>query len=168
VNNVLVDDTTTTIPLPTVETDAAPRWRLITRIAFRLCFIYFGLYILLTQMLQAMAPLLSFPSLQTTAVISKPVFWVIRHVFHIQRELAIMGGSGDKMFDWVLALCMLSSAIVMSTVWSIIDRKRLNYVRLQKWFRLYVRFGLATTFLGYGMVKASASPSRRRAHDRRL
>jgi len=54
VNNVLVDDTTTTIPLPTVETDAAPRWRLITRIAFRLCFIYFGLYILLTQMLQAM------------------------------------------------------------------------------------------------------------------
>jgi hypothetical protein len=76
VNNVLVDDTTTTIPLPTVETDAAPRWRLITRIAFRLCFIYFGLYILLTQMLQAMVPLLSFPSLQTTAVISKPVFCI--------------------------------------------------------------------------------------------
>jgi len=57
VNNVLVDGTTTTIPLPTVETDAAPRWRLITRIAFRLCFIYFGLYILLTQMLQAMVPI---------------------------------------------------------------------------------------------------------------
>jgi hypothetical protein len=151
-NDSLVAEATPVVP--PIEA-AAPRWHLMTRIAFRFCFIYFGLYILLTQMFPAMVPLLHFPPLEVKPMISTPVFWVIRHIFNDSyRQLAIVGGSGDKMFDWVFALCLLSLAALITVLWSVIDRKRANYIRMHKWFRVYVRFALATTFLSYGMVKA--------------
>jgi hypothetical protein len=150
-SDVLVAETT---PLATPIETSAPRWHLMTRIAFRFCFVYFGLNILLTQMFPSMVPLLHFSPLELKPMISTPVFWVIRHVFHDYRQLAIVGGSGDKMFDWVFALCLLLVAVLVGVFWSVIDRKRANYIRMHKWFRVYVRFALATTFLSYGMAKA--------------
>jgi len=58
------------------------------------------------------------------------------------------------MFDYVFVLCLFVFSALVTLLWSALDRRRLNYTRLQKWFRVYVRFGLATTMLGYGMVKA--------------
>src|SRR5262245_35468392 len=142
------------MPVATPVEATARRWHLMTRIAFRFCFIYFGLYILSTQMFPAMVPLLRFPLLETKPMISTPVFWVIRHIFNDYRQLAIVGGSGDKMFDWVFALCLLSLAALVTVLWSVIDRKRANYIRMHKRFRVYVRFALATTFLSYGIEKA--------------
>ena len=81
--------------------EIVPRWRLSTRIAFRFCFVYFGVYILVTQMLPAMNPIGGLPVLSTLGIVSRPVMWVIRNVFHDTRQLAVLGGSGDKMFDWV-------------------------------------------------------------------
>ena len=82
------------------------------------------------------------------------VKWVIKNVFHDDRTLQVFGGSGDKMFDWVFVLCLLTFSAVVTLLWSVIDRRRHNYVWLQKWFRVYLRFGVATTMLGYGMQKA--------------
>jgi hypothetical protein len=130
----------------------APRWRLTTRIAFRFSFIYFGLYILLTQMMSGLLPF-GLPPLVSFSFVNAPVMWVIRNVFHDTRQLAVVGGSGDKMFDWVFALCLVAFSAVATLVWSVFDRRRPNYVRLHKWFRLYLRFGLATTMVGYGMAK---------------
>ncbi len=67
--------------------------------------------------------------------------------------LQASGGSGDKMFDWVFALTLVVFFSVVIVLWSVVDRRRQHYTRLQKWFRVYVRFGIATTMLGYGMVK---------------
>ena len=42
----------TVAPEPRADREAAtPRWSAATRVAFRFCFIYFGLYVLTTQML---------------------------------------------------------------------------------------------------------------------
>ena len=153
-NDLLVAVAPVTPVAPPPLEAVAPRWHLVTRIAARFCFVYFGLYILLTQMFPAMAPLLQLSPLELKPMVSTPVFWVIRHVFHDQRQLAIVGGSGDKMFDWVFALCLLSLAALVTLLWSVVDRKRANYIRMHKWFRVYVRFALATTFLAYGMNKA--------------
>src|SRR5687768_13983741 len=131
-------------PLPS----PAPRWRFATRVAFRFCFVYFGLYILLTQM--NFIP--GVPRLITP--VAPIVFWVIRNVFHDERTLQVMGGSGDKMFDYVFVLCLFVFAAFVTLIWSMVDRRRTNYARLNKWFRVYLRFGLATTMLGYGMIKA--------------
>jgi hypothetical protein len=130
-----------------------PRWRLPTRIAFRFCVLYFGLYILMTQMFPAMNPFGGIPMLTTQRPVSTSVMWVIKHVFHDDRQLAIGGGSGDKMFDWVFALCLFVLCAALTILWTAIDRRRPDYVWLQKWFRVWLRFGLATTLAGYGMSK---------------
>jgi hypothetical protein len=132
----------------------APHWRLATRIAFRFCFLYFGLYILVTQMFPGMIPGVQAPVFSTLPPIGPTVMWVIRNIFNDTRELQMLGGSGDKMFDWVLVLCLLVFCALITLAWSAIDRRRANYARLNKWFHVYLRFGLATTMVGYGMVKA--------------
>ena len=132
------------LPLP------APRWRLSTRLAFRFSFVYFGFYILLTQM--NFIP--GIPPLQPLPPVAPIVFWVIKNVFHDERTLQVLGGSGDKMFDYVFVLCLFSFSATVTLIWSVLDRRRTNYARLNKWFRVYLRFGVATTMLSYGMAKA--------------
>lgn len=151
----IADKLTRTMDVPTLSSqvaavEPAPVWRLATRVAFRFCFVYFGLYILLGQM--NFIPFI--PPLQRFAPIEPTVMWVIKNVFHDDRTLQVFGGSGDKMFDWVFVLCLLTFSAVVTLLWSVIDRRRHNYVWLQKWFRVYLRFGVATTMLGYGMQKA--------------
>lgn len=130
--------------------EPAPAWRLATRVAFRFCFIYFGLYILLTQMI--FIPFI--PPLQALPPVEPTVKWVIKNIFHDDRTLQVFGGSGDKMFDWVFAFTLLVFSSIVTLLWSVVDRRRPHYIRLQKWFRVYVRFGVATTMVGYGMAKA--------------
>jgi hypothetical protein len=50
-------------------------------------------------------------------------------------------------------LCLLSLAALLTVLWSVIDRKRANYIRMHKWFREYLRFALATTLLSYGIAR---------------
>ncbi len=138
---------------PSVAAEAAPRWGLLTRIGFRFAFVYFAIYITLTQMLPAMNPFFGFTPLVSHSFVNAPVMWVIRNVFHDTRQLTVLGGSGDKMFDWVFALCLLVFSAVLTLVWSVVDRRRPNYIRLHKWFRLSVRFAVATTMVSYGMAK---------------
>ena len=52
--------------------------------------------------------------LSTLGIVSKPVMWVIRNVFHDTRQLAILGRSSDKMFDWVFSLCLLVLAAAIT------------------------------------------------------
>jgi uncharacterized membrane protein YphA (DoxX/SURF4 family) len=82
-------------------------------------------------------------------------FWAASHIFHAKLPLVYTGsGSGDKTFDWVLALCLLVFAVLIASIWSVLDRKRENYVALHKWFRLFLRFALAGQMFVYGMDKA--------------
>jgi hypothetical protein len=82
------------------------------------------------------------------------VGWVASHVFRVQQPLVFFSGSGDTTFEWVKAFCLLVIGAVVTIVWSVLDRKRADYVRLHRWFRLGVRFALGSTMLGYGMSKA--------------
>lgn len=151
---------TDSTPALTVEPPAAqvpspaPRWSLMTRIAFRFSFIYFGLYILLTQMFAGMNPFGGIGVLSALPPVAPAVMWVIKNVFRDDRQLAMLGGSGDKMFDFVFVLCLFVFSALLTLVWSVLDRRRPDYVRLYKWFRVYARFGVATTMLSYGMAKA--------------
>jgi hypothetical protein len=131
-------------------------WRLATKVAFRYAFVYFGLYVICTQMIGGLVrlPTWGAPNLSTVPPMSTLVMWVIRHVFHDNRTLAMVGGSGDKMFDWVLVLCLILIAALLTALWSILDRRRANYARLHRWFRIFLRFALGSTVISYGAAKA--------------
>jgi uncharacterized membrane protein YphA (DoxX/SURF4 family) len=83
------------------------------------------------------------------------VIWTASHIFHITKPLIYADtGSGDRTYDWVLLFCELVIAILATIVWSILDRRRKNYLALYKWFRLAVRICLAGQMLAYGFAKA--------------
>ena len=139
--------------------EAAPiRWRLATRIAFRLCVSYFGLYVISTQMLNGLL-ILPFgdgvPTLGNLESSRKALSWVATHVLRVRYQfLTTQTGSGDQTLDWVQAFCLVVIAVAATTVWSMVDRRRPNYVGLQKWFRLFLRFSLGATMIAYGGAKA--------------
>jgi hypothetical protein len=83
------------------------------------------------------------------------VLWTAAHIFHLGQPPAYAEtGSGDRMFDWVLTFCLLVVAALAAAVWSAADRRRGNYATLYKWFRLFIRYGLASQMLVYGTLKA--------------
>ena len=133
------------------------RWTAATRIAFRFSFLYFGLYVVTTQMLNGIivVPKWGFPSLETLPPLRNVIQWTALHVFRVTRPLVITGsGSGDKTANWVAAFCLIVFAVLGTVVWSALDRKRAGHPTLDRWFRLFMRFAVGTTMLSYGMAKA--------------
>ena len=137
---------------------AAPikSWSSLRRIAFRLVFLYFGLYIVTTQMFWGgLAPMADWEPLATLPPLRQVIGWVARHILGVTAPLVIEGsGSGDKIFDWAHVCLLLGIAAVGTAIWTIVDRKRDNYLVAQDWFRLAVRLALGTTMLSYGVSKA--------------
>jgi hypothetical protein len=133
-----------------------PHWSFEQRVAFRFCFIYFTLFCLYTQIVIA---LISIPKMEMIDLASiwptrQLVFWIAAHLFHAKLPLVYTGsGSGDKTFDWVLTFCVLVFTVLATALWSFLDRRRENYVTLYKWFRVFMRFALASQMFGYGIVK---------------
>jgi hypothetical protein len=143
-----------TVP-PSTAAGQAP-WNIATRIAFRFCFIYFGLYVGSSQILSGLlpSPIGGIPPPGTLGWPRAGVAWVALHVFHVTEPLTIRSGSGDKIFDWVLTFCLFVISVVVTIVWSIGDRRRSHYDRLHRGFRLFLRFALGSTMVSYGMSKA--------------
>jgi uncharacterized membrane protein YphA (DoxX/SURF4 family) len=132
-------------------------WRLATRVGFRFCFVYFGLYCLLTQISTSLVPLanIDIPDPSTLTPSRQIVIGTAKYLLHIPRPLVYADtGSGDKTFDWVLLFCLILVAFLATVVWSILDRRRQNYTSLHKWFRLVIRICLAGQMFAYGWMKA--------------
>jgi len=66
-------------------------------------------------------------------------------------------GSGDTTYNWVSLLCVFIFAIVITIVWSILDRRRLRYDKGWIVFRAYLRFVLAVAMISYGIAKVIPS-----------
>jgi hypothetical protein len=131
-------------------------WSLALRIAFRFCVAYFTLFALSNQILAGLfvIPKVNIPELSAHWPLRQITFWTAAHIFRIKRDLVYTGsGSGDKTFDWVLAFCLIVIAVLITCVWSILDRRRANYVVFHRWFRLAMRFMLASEMFLYGLDK---------------
>lgn len=137
---------------------SAPCWSLPTRVAFRFCFLYFGLYVLLTQMFTSLVLFTTNDSgafeFDTTASARATVVWLAAHVFRISHPIiTVETGSGDRYYDWIILCCILTLAIVGTAIWSVFDRKRQGYPKLFAGFRVFIRLSLAATMLTYGAAK---------------
>ncbi len=132
-----------------------PLWGLASRIAFRFCFMYFGLFCLATQIIARLFSNSYIPEPATLRPLRPLVVWTATHIFHVQATLGFgpISGSHDNAFGWVLAFCLLVISALATGIWSVLDRKRENYAQLHKWFRLFIRLCVAGQMLNYGMFK---------------
>ncbi|MGH3726123.1 MAG: hypothetical protein ACRDUS_18595 [Mycobacterium sp.] len=88
----------------------------------------------------------------------EPVLWLTAQIgsFLIQGrgiELSTSAG-GDLMWMWCYHLGWIVMALVISALWTTLDRHRPNYRRLAASLWVFARFGLAMSMITYGMAKA--------------
>lgn len=140
--------------------DTPPRpWPTVTKIAFRFCFLYFGLFCLLfAQITFAFLGIIGtwLPEravMWQLTVLSPVLTWVGREVFGVEAVLHQDSGSGDQAAVWVLLFCLLVVATVGTAVWTLVDRRRPDYARLSAWFLTFVRLCVAGQMLFYGFAK---------------
>jgi hypothetical protein len=62
-------------------------------------------------------------------------------------------GSGDTTYDYVLLLFISIVSVFGCIIWTLIDRKQLNYQKLYYWLTVAVRFYLGLMLINYGLVK---------------
>ncbi|MEW5809649.1 MAG: DoxX family protein [Actinomycetota bacterium] len=134
-------------------------WHPLTRIAFRFCVVYFGLFCLLfAQIVFVYAGILTRWSPPDAVIwqltrIEPVLAWVGRRVFGIDAVLHRDSHSGDQAVIWMLVFTAAVVAVAATLIWSILDRHRRNYTRLHAWFCLFVRLCLAGQLLFYGIAK---------------
>jgi len=127
-------------------------WRPSTRVGFRFVFCYFLLYIFPG----AVGSLRAYtrtddPYRQVWHAI---VPWVGENLLHLHGDMTeVANGSGDQLYDYVLLLCLMVVAAIVTAIWSWIDRKRTNYDHLYQWLRVFVRLTLAVAMISYGANK---------------
>lgn len=136
-------------------TDGA--WSQAKRFGFRFFFVYYILYSLSTQIINSIlfAQWIDMPDYATLWPVRIGIIWVAKYILRTRAEVVYADtGSGDKMFDWAIAFCVLVIALLASAVWFVVDRKRSNYTELSKWFRLFLRVALVSQMFVYGFAKA--------------
>jgi uncharacterized membrane protein YphA (DoxX/SURF4 family) len=135
---------------------ARPPWSFRQRIAFRFVCAYLLLYNL-------PFPIGTIPGTERLSELyEKPwkalATWLATDVFRLAQPLFVdQSGSGDRTYDYLLFLSCLAVAIVVTVVWSALDRRRGDYRAAHAGLRVYVRYVLASTMLSYGMSKVFKS-----------
>ena len=130
-------------------------WSLPTRIAFRFGVVYFGIYVIATQMLGSLIPLPTsgIPDVSSSKWAIAAFTWVARHVMRVSGPILTQEtGSGDRTLDWAQTIVMLALAIVGTLVWSLATRRR-SHPSVQKWFTVVLRFAVGATMFTYGFAK---------------
>lgn len=80
--------------------------------------------------------------------------WFGDHILMINYPITVKpNGSGDTTYNYVLQVLWIIFALLITTVWVILDRKRPSYNQFKYWSRIVVRYFLAYMLFVYGFVK---------------
>jgi uncharacterized membrane protein YphA (DoxX/SURF4 family) len=136
----------------------APPWPLAQRIFFRFVFIYFVLYSLPQNgrvSILGVIPGAEYVIKPYTKLWHALCPWIAIHWFHLsgQRTTYFPTGSGDTTLSYIENLSYVVLALAGMLLWSVLDRRRLEYRTLNSWLRLLVRYTLAFTLFAYGFAK---------------
>jgi len=126
-------------------------WPLWKRIGFRFLFAYFVLYSFPfpLEYVPFVGDLLARPWITMWRTLARPFFPAAPGV--------TPNGSGDSTWSYVLIACYAAVAAMATLIWSVLDRKRPNYVRLHQYLHAWIRFVLAAAMFEYGVAKVIPS-----------
>ncbi|MFE1591513.1 DoxX family protein [Nocardia sp. NPDC058705] len=135
-------------------------WSLPTRVAFRFCFLYFGLYCLLYP--QLLTDLAGWLVPGRSARLDPPIWqlqllqpflqWVGWQVFGVTDVPLVTTGGRDHLIFWVLLFCISVVSLVGTAVWTLLDR-RYAHRQLAGWFFVFIRLCVAGAMMNYGLAK---------------
>ncbi len=130
----------------------SPEWNIYRKISFRFVFIFFGLFIIITN--NGAYPfwylIFSYP----TEVLHLLIPWIGKHILRLSYDITVFSnGSGDTTYDYVIVFTSFVIALLGTIVWSFLDRKRANYDTLYYWLTVAIRFYIGLMLIQYGMVK---------------
>lgn len=132
--------------------DEPKSWSAGKRMGFRFVFSYLVIYSFPFPI--GVIPWTSWPADKYEKLWEAMIIWTGKHVLHLAKPITFfLSGSGDKTSDYVQLLLFVTFSAVATIVWTLLDRKRKDYRRLHEWLRIYVRYVLGYTLLGYGLDK---------------
>jgi uncharacterized membrane protein YphA (DoxX/SURF4 family) len=130
---------------------SSPVWSVPRRVAFRFGVVA-GILYLFPFPLGVLIPKTEW----LAELLSKPWDWLVpwfAETIGLETPQKVMTGSGDTLWTWVVTLLVVILAAIGAVVWSVIDRKRLAYPRLQAAAIVALRYFLAAMMLSYGVAK---------------
>lgn len=127
-------------------------WPLYQRILFRVFFIYFLLSTAIWGWLGSI-PWLEFLSEFSGNLTTFYTEVFNDYVYQIKEELVPTRGSGDTSMGWATLYAQLFLALTGGLIWSLIDRKRLNYYWSHLALRNVVRYNIILFAFIYGVIK---------------
>src|SRR5215213_5906736 len=115
------------------------QWPLWQRLLFRFFFIYFALTITPWTWLDRI------PGVETvTKYWYSAMDWMVNKsnalVFHVRPQLVPVAGSGDTSYGWAQLWFVISVAFVGMIIWSIAQRRKKEYAKLNYWLCLFTRY----------------------------
>ncbi len=136
--------------------DASQSWSSGKKMIFRFIFLYFALYILNDPYLG------EFFNIPKADWYSSLVFGIWKwfmpimgnQILGFDYDIAVgPNGSGDTTANYVAVFTFFLLSVLGTLLWTILDKKRINYSVMSLWFIAAVRYYLAFVLLSYGWVK---------------
>jgi len=121
-------------------------WTNWQKLAFRLLFTVGGGILILSVYGNLALAVLFRPLLQALAQLGS--FMIRGEGVQLQID-----GSADSLAEWCYHLGWLLVAVLITAVWTVLDRRRTNYRSLAALLHVFARFGLAMSMLVYGLAK---------------
>jgi hypothetical protein len=139
-------------PTELAGAEPAAGWSVARRVGFRFLFAYYLLYDLPAVL--GSLPFVGVVGVWISRAARALAIWSGTHVLHLAKPIVIVPtGSGDTMYNYVSNFVTLALAAIAAVVWTLLDRKRVDYRKLYEWLRILVRFTLAFSMFGYGFAK---------------
>ncbi len=126
-------------------------WPLAQRIAFRFQFSF--LLIDSPRFVTEVLPYVGWADRWYKGVFGPVTAWVGRHVLHLSAVGLVPDNGSDSVFTVVGLFWFAGLAMVVTIVWSVVDRHRTEYRRLNDILRVYARFVVCAAMIAYGVGK---------------
>jgi hypothetical protein len=128
------------------------QWPVWQRLLFRFFFVYFALTITPWTWLDTI------PGVEkVTQFWYSAMDWMVeasnKWVFHIKDKLVPVAGSGDTSYGWAQLCFVLSAAFIGMIIWSIVQRNKKEYTKLNYWLCLFTRYYVSLVLFSYGIIK---------------
>ncbi len=77
--------------------------------------------------------------------------WVASHILHVPPPT--VSSDGDGLGHWIQLTCCGIISVAVTLIWSAVDRRRNNYVKLHEWLQVILRYALGLAMVYYGLAK---------------